>query len=74
MAQGSGNFILPNDPEINPNPQNLATALIVIGQTARKYVPKPETFVNTDLGRNSFYFYHSWGCYFTRPDCARTSR
>jgi hypothetical protein len=54
MAQGSGNFILPNDPEINPNPQNLATALIVIGRTARKYVPEPETFENTDFGSRLF--------------------
>jgi hypothetical protein len=54
MAQGSGNFILPDDPEINPNPQNLATALIVIGRTARKYVPEPEIFKNTDFGLQLF--------------------
>lgn len=54
MAQGSGNFILPDDPEINPNPQNLATALIVIGWTAHKYVPEPETFKNTDFGSQLF--------------------
>ncbi|KAG2115324.1 uncharacterized protein F5147DRAFT_769784 [Suillus discolor] len=38
MAQGSGNFILPDNPEINPNPQNLASALIVIGWTARNFI------------------------------------
>jgi hypothetical protein len=38
MAQRDNNFMLDNDPEVNPNSQNLATALVVIGRTARKYV------------------------------------
>ncbi|KAG2355126.1 hypothetical protein BDR07DRAFT_1493630 [Suillus spraguei] len=38
MAQGSGNFILPDDPEINPNAQNIASVLIVIGWTACNFI------------------------------------
>ncbi|KAG2116188.1 hypothetical protein BD769DRAFT_1391078 [Suillus cothurnatus] len=34
------NFILGDDSENNPNPQNLATALIVIGRTARNFITR----------------------------------
>ncbi|KAG1846959.1 hypothetical protein C8R48DRAFT_779409 [Suillus tomentosus] len=36
MSQRRDDVMLPDEPEITPNPQNLATALMVIGQTARK--------------------------------------
>ncbi|KAG1726978.1 uncharacterized protein EDB91DRAFT_1086593 [Suillus paluster] len=36
MAQRGDNFILHDNSEINPSPQNLATALIVIGWTTHK--------------------------------------
>ncbi|KAG2094399.1 uncharacterized protein F5147DRAFT_779002 [Suillus discolor] len=49
MAQPNNNFILDDDPEINPNPQNLAAALVVIGRTARKYVTELDAIINTDL-------------------------
>jgi len=44
------NFILGDDSENNPNPQNLATALIVIGQTTCKYVIELGAYINTDFG------------------------
>jgi hypothetical protein len=51
MAQRRGNVIPGVDSEINPNPQNLATALAVIGQTARKYVIElVGVYINTDFG------------------------
>ncbi|KAG1869695.1 hypothetical protein C8R48DRAFT_771086 [Suillus tomentosus] len=41
MAQPDNNFMSDNDPEINPNPQNLAAALMVIGWTARNHGRSP---------------------------------
>ncbi|KAG1860039.1 hypothetical protein F4604DRAFT_1930349 [Suillus subluteus] len=40
MARRGDNFILADDPEIHPNPQNLATALIVIGRTTCNFITR----------------------------------
>jgi hypothetical protein len=55
------NFILGDDSENNPNPQNLATALIVIGRTARKYVIELGAYINTDFGVAIFYSFITRG-------------
>lgn len=74
MAQRRGNVIPGDDSEISPNPQNLATALAVIGQTARKYVIElVGVYINTDFGV-SIWFHHSRDSCVARPNCARTSR
>ncbi|KAG1736397.1 uncharacterized protein EDB91DRAFT_1250010 [Suillus paluster] len=49
MAQHGDNFILRDNSEINPSPQNLATALVVIGRTARKYMTELDAHTSTDF-------------------------
>jgi hypothetical protein len=62
MARRGGNFTPGDDPEINPNPQNLASALAVIGQTARKYVFElVGAYINTDLGIAIFHSFITRG-------------